>query len=108
MAAGSPQQHAAPAAHSGQRASPAPLSGADPREKLLCVLELCGRALLEQHEALGCADGWVRAAGAGGSAGWKGERCLGGLKTGSALEGQQKHGKSSWWEIRKNNKVTVW
>lgn len=97
VAAGSQEQHTALEARPPQRAGPAPPPGADPRQELLCVLELCGRALLEQHQASASADGWVCAAlGMGG-------KSLRGLKTGSALGYQQEHGKSSWWEVRKGS-----
>lgn len=67
VAAGSQEQHAALAAGPRQRASPAPPAGVDPREELLCLLELCGWALLEQHQTLGSANGWVHTAvGMGG------------------------------------------
>lgn len=62
MAAGSPEQLTALAALPGQRTGPAPPAGADPGQELLSVLELRGWALLEQHQALGSAHGWVHSA----------------------------------------------
>jgi len=67
VAAGSQEQHAALAARARQRARPAPPPRTDPWEELLRLLELRGWALLEQHQDLGSANGWVCAAiGMGG------------------------------------------
>lgn len=67
MAAGPQEWLAALTARSCQRTSPAPLAGAGAREELLRFLELRGRALLEQHQALGSANGFVcTALGLGG------------------------------------------